>query len=442
MTNQYRFLWKCTVLGVLAVISAAHMNGSRDLALAGSPTGESAIFLPAWSEGYFDIHHISTGRGDAAFFVFPDGTTMLFDAGERNPEGFEIHAPLKLAPERPVAGYGAGRYIAEYIKHFGPDGEQTRLDYAVISHFDPDHVGSVRKDSPKSAKGNYRLTGITAVGDEIPISVIIDRAAPHYDIPVEFTETTSIATESFENYRIFQQHYKDCCGLHVERLRAGVANQIRQQGENADRYEFSVRNIKVNGELWTGDGISVRTLFNPSVTVTGDSHQENPLSIALKISYGAFDYFTGGDNTGLQGFGLPAWFDVETPMAEVVGAVDVMTLNHHGNRDAVNASLLERMSPRVLVQQSWVSDHPGGEVLHRMISQAIWPGPRDIFATHILEETKVALGPWLERGYQSMDGHIVVRVEPGGEEYSVYILEAGMDNIFQVRSRHGPYRSR
>ena len=39
--------------------------------------------LPAWQEGYLDLHHINTGRGNCAYYIFPDGTTMLFDAGEQ-----------------------------------------------------------------------------------------------------------------------------------------------------------------------------------------------------------------------------------------------------------------------------------------------------------------------------------------------------------------------
>ena len=42
--------------------------------------------LPAWKEGYLDLHHINTGRGSCAYYIFPDGTTMLVDAGEMNPE--------------------------------------------------------------------------------------------------------------------------------------------------------------------------------------------------------------------------------------------------------------------------------------------------------------------------------------------------------------------
>lgn len=38
--------------------------------------------LEKWEEGYLDIHHINTGRGDCTFCILPDGTTLLIDAGE------------------------------------------------------------------------------------------------------------------------------------------------------------------------------------------------------------------------------------------------------------------------------------------------------------------------------------------------------------------------
>ena len=38
--------------------------------------------LPAWSEGFFDIHHINSARGECSFLIYPDGTTMVVDVGE------------------------------------------------------------------------------------------------------------------------------------------------------------------------------------------------------------------------------------------------------------------------------------------------------------------------------------------------------------------------
>ena len=53
--------------------------------------------LLPWKPGSLDIHQISTGRGNAGLYIFPDGTTLLVDAGEM---------PTKTAahtPDRPNA---------------------------------------------------------------------------------------------------------------------------------------------------------------------------------------------------------------------------------------------------------------------------------------------------------------------------------------------------
>ena len=148
-------------------------------------------------------------------------------------------------------------------------------------------------------------------------------------------------------------------------------------------------------------------------TIPFKDYNENPLSLALKISYGKFDYFTGGDMTGLQGFGLPFWFDMETPTAKVVGKVEVLTLNHHGVRDASNDFFSENSgasSNCSTIMEFERSNHPGEEVLHRIISPYIYSGRRDIFATYIHEETSATYGRWLEENYQAKRGHVVIKV--------------------------------
>ena len=45
--------------------------------------------LPEWQEGYLDIHHINTGRGNCSFMILPDGTTMLADVGDVGSESFQ-----------------------------------------------------------------------------------------------------------------------------------------------------------------------------------------------------------------------------------------------------------------------------------------------------------------------------------------------------------------
>ena len=75
--------------------------------------------LTLWSEGELDIHTISTGRGECLFFVMPDGTTMVVDAGEFSRETSEYKNVL----QRPNASVRPTKIFADYIYHFMPKGK-------------------------------------------------------------------------------------------------------------------------------------------------------------------------------------------------------------------------------------------------------------------------------------------------------------------------------
>jgi hypothetical protein len=98
------------------------------------------------------------------------------------------------------------------------------------------------------------------------------------------------------------------------------------------------------------------------------------------------------------------------------------------------------LRPRVVVQQVWCSDQPGQEVLHRLISPAVYPEPRDLFATNMHGETKITLGFWLTNNYQSMQGHVLIRVLAGGERFLVYVLDDTSPQL-RAKARYGPYMS-
>jgi hypothetical protein len=170
---------------------------------------------------------------------------------------------------------------------------------------------------------------------------------------------------------------------------------------------------------------------------------ENPLSCGIKIQYGDFIFYTGGDIAGKQPDFMksPEWIDVESLVAPVIGEVDVATCNHHANRDAMSDFYLSVLKPRVIIQEVWSSDHPGHESLLRMTSKNIWPENRDIFATNMLLANKLVIGELIDNSYKSMQGHIVIRVMPTGNKYFIYILnnestERNVTNVF------GPYYSK
>ncbi len=419
------FAW---LVGAIAIAGAA---ASAHEAQSGAP-------LPPWQAGELDIHHISTGRGNAAFLILPDGTTLLIDAGDLDGEGFAKRArALKLAPRRPSAAVTPGRAIANYIRAASPRGAAPRLDYALITHFHDDHFGGWRPGLARSSHGAYDLTGITEVAEHVPIARVIDGGAP---TPGASGVVDEVQREGLRNYHAFLRAQAGR-GDHREDLVVGSDTQIRLLRDPQTFPGFHVRNIKANERLWDGASGTVQ-LFDPAVAVYADGkRQENPRSLAIKLTYGDFDYFSGGDLTGLDEPGVAAWFDVETPVAAVVGEVDALTLDHHGNRDATNAAFLAKLAPRVVVQQSWVSDQPGGEVVHRLNSRALWPGDRDAFATSLADETRLALGGVVDQLYRSRQGHVVIRVAPGGGTYRVYVLDDAVPGL-RVKASFGPYQSR
>lgn len=381
-----------------------------------------ANLLPKWQKGFLDIHHINTGRGDVSFFILPDGTTMLFDAGNLDKRKFENkYAPLKASSPKPNDSISAARFIALYIENIMPKDIKPIINYGLVSHFHQDHYGS-----------------LPALGNIIPIEKMIDRNYPDYNFPLDLNKY--LAKDSlFQNY---QQFIKDE-EMIVETLKVGSNSQIQLQYSKDEYPTFKIQNVKSNASIWTGNEDETFEYFQAEdmTAFYNGKYNENPLSLAIKMSYGNFDYFTGGDNTGLQGFGLPYWFDVETPIAKAVGKVEVTTLNHHGNRDATNAFFVKTLDPKVVIQQSWCSDHPGQEVYQNLIYKDEEAEDRAIFATNMHDETLVTYGPWFKDNYKSMHGHIVVRVYSNGANYEVFILN---DDTLEltVKEKFGPYKSK
>ncbi len=400
--------------------------------------------LEPWKEGFLDIHHINTGRGDATFFILPDGTTMMFDIGAQ--EGGWADKPiasdeLKVTPIFPNDSLRPGQWIANYIKQVIPPISNNKIDYAVISHFHIDHYGSIRENTKLSNTGAYKLSGVTDLFDIIPISKIIDRGFPNYDYPLDLKNYYKEKELTFVNYLDFVDYNIGNKKLIVESLRVGDSEQITLLNAS-DKYDFTVMPIKSNGTIKDSlSNESYEYMKKEDVITKEGKFGENPLCNVLKISYGDFDYYTGGDITGVKSktriSGKAWWWDVETPVAKAVGQVEVATMNHHGVRDAMNDFFVKKLNPKIFVQQSITSDHPGQEAFYRIFD--LEPVP-DLFATNIHEVTLATYGRWFKKAYKSKNGHIVIRVLPGGKEFYVFILDH-LNSILNVKDVFGPYQA-
>ena len=362
--------------------------------------------LPGWMPGTLDIHQINTGRGNSALFILPDGTSMLVDAGD-------IGSTLTRGPApKPDGARPPGEYIARYVRHMLARDSSPALDYGYLTHFHDDHMSAFGK-----------------VGEFVPIKKIIDRGWPTYDYPGP--------VKGVEDFRAFLKRDR----MPVERLKPGRNDQIVLKREPGKYPNFEVRNIAANGEVWTGVGTNTRMHHPRIADLKPDEYPtENMCSMVIRISYGKFDFYTGGDIPGAHRDWAPLWNDMETPVAQAVGPVEAMLANHHGNRDSQNGFFLSSLQPQVILINVWSPDHPGHDVLERMLSTKLYPGPRDIFATNMMSANRTVIGPALDR-LKSSQGHIVLRVAPGGDTFQVIILNDGNEE-YRVKSVHGPYTSR
>jgi competence protein ComEC len=119
-------LWATLALASGALVAVTSRWERRRLGFA------ATAILVGLSVGLFDlaheqeaelhVHFIPVGQGDATLVGFPDGTTMLVDAGGRR------------------LGRDPGRFVvAPYLRRLGVD----RLDWVVVTHADTDHLGGL-----------------------------------------------------------------------------------------------------------------------------------------------------------------------------------------------------------------------------------------------------------------------------------------------------------
>lgn len=413
-----------TVIISAAVIATAMMAAPTS-ARAVDTVGQE---IERWQPGTLDIHQISTGRGNSGLYIFPDGTTLLVDAGE-----LATRTP-RHTPDRPDGSRPAGERIARYVRHSLRHDSKPRLDYMLATHFHDDHMGSTSDSLPVSKSGAYKLSGVTWLGEYFAIGKTIDRGWPDYNYPAP------VKAGFMDNYRAFLKWQTEHNDMRVERFAPGRADQIAPCRE-PDKYpDFQVRNIGANGEVWTGVGTQTRMHFPDLGTVPRpDWPHENMCSTSFRLSFGKFDYFNGGDIPGVPAEGLPEWHDVETPVAKAVGPVEAAILNHHGYVDSQNAFFIAALRPRVWIISVWDAGHPTERVWHRLQSRRIYQEPRDVFATDVHEATRVVLGG-IDK-LASDRGHIVLRVSPGGGEYRVVIVDDDSES-HRVTKVFGPHPTR
>lgn len=391
--------------------------------------------LKPWKTGYLDIHQIATGRGNAAFAMLPDGTTMLIDAGDL---GKRVGLNGTIMPALPNDSKLPAEWISLYIKHFSKASNNKTIDYALLTHFHNDHMGGVSEKAVQIPGRNYLLSGITQLAELIPIKRIVDRAYPDYNYPSK--AAVEKTTTDFSNYLRFIDYQKAQHNTIFERFKAGSDNQFKLRYAPEKYPAFSIRNIYSSGTLWTGTKDETRFLFPVIDSLApADYPNENMLSNVIKLSYGNFSYYSGGDVTGIISADKPLWRDIESQLAKVVGKVDVAVLNHHGYTDAMNNTFVKMLNAQAYVIPVWDFYHPQPETLGRLVNTTTADKIPDVYATGLVASNRERLGESAK--HIKSPGHVVVRVYPGGKTFQVFVLDATNEQ-FNIISESKMYRSK
>ena len=366
--------------------------------------------LPAWSEGYLDIHTISTGRGECIFFILPDGTSIVVDAGEFSREGKKYTNVLQRpnAQTRPTKAFG------DYIRHFNP---YDAIDYFNLSHFHMDHMGNAEPEYERSAEGGYLLTGVMALHHQVPYRNVIDRAYGAYDS----LSVKAMSVKVLPEYKKFLEYHTAKGTLKASRFELGAVNQFAMLHNAAAYPDFRIENVCSNGYVWdNGKAVDVYEGIRENI-------RENAASCGFVIRYGAFDFLTAGD--------IGDYHDLELRVAEAVGQVEAVKAHHHLSPHSMCLPSVEVLRPQTIVATSFYNrDIQPDKSKFDYIAQHNCR----LYCTSVGEE-QLAADPESYKKCAEVSGHIVIRVAPSGKEYMVYSLD-DTDSKYRVKKIDGPFK--
>ncbi|MDP6929914.1 MAG: MBL fold metallo-hydrolase [Planctomycetota bacterium] len=212
-------------------------------------------------------------------------TVVVVDVGQG--DGAVIKAPDGTVHVIDAGRSGSGaRSMVGVIRAMKP----KRLGSIIATHFDADHIGGV-----PGILATYSFPRVIDRGDE--------------------------ARKSNKT---------------ISRYLAAVAGR-RQTAREGQVYQLG------GGAVLTVLAVNGRVRGGAHVVVASKAQEENARSVAMRLDYGDFSMWLGGDLTG-GGLRTP---DVETAAAKECGDVDVYKVDHHGSSTSTNANLMRSLDPEL-----------------------------------------------------------------------------------------------
>ena len=372
--------------------------------------------LPKWEKGHFRISMLFNGRGESAFLVMPDSTSLMIDCGDYVFGGRDVVKHLPDDSRR------AGEWISRYVLRENPNGR--KVDYFLLTHYHSDHAGSGKFSAGRSANGKYDISGIGQAMDMLDFKTFIDRSWPNVNDP-------SPRNDNFDDWTV--KHVKEVYaeaerrGIKVERFRLEKgSDQIRQLHGGGGKFSFTP--LCARGEILKRDGtvLDLGKFGKPR-----SKFGENELSIGFILSLGDFRYFTAGDFQGGVKGADGKRVEIEDILAAECPQVDVVKANHHGHHSMPD-KLVNALHARLVLAGIWHQAHMTRDTMRRL-AKGGWPC---FSAPGLFPEKRRkadAAEAWMKDvAPESFVGaHAVVDVAPDGKSYRLMMVTAA-DESFRI----------
>jgi len=372
-----------TLIAILLPINVEYAFGSQTLSSNSYQTNAGT-----WVPGTFEIHIFDVEQGDSQLIIFPSGYTILIDVAEPS---WNSHRSATLVAEK-IRTITGGSHI----------------NVGVITHLHLDHIGYVGYGGFWSLIEEEGITFDKIIDRDAGVWVdgsgggIVDGQCDK-DHEIEWHNAGTLSNTA----SLWVCYATNPANSNIYSWRelpvVGSTTQIDPPDTNA---VVEIIQADAQGVMMV-DGV---TPIPGDHTTDPLPPSENDYSVALKITFGTIDYLTAGDTDGE--YATSGWDykynDIETVIADRIGRVELLKVNHHGSSHSSNQYYIDTLNP----DDTFIScgnnsyGHPDQVVLDRLKATA------NVYLTNLCDETRNYSGTTI------VNGDIVIR-STDGNSYEV-----------------------